>query len=315
VRVAAATRRALPAHATRANAVAHRPAFQQTNTLSAGGAGRRAKRENTTTMEILLLGLGVGILVGLMGVGGGVVLVPALVYLLHFDQHLAQGTSLLLQLPPIGLGALLLYREKGSVDMHAGLTCAGGFFLGGYFGSFLALGLPSRDLKGMFGLFLMVAAVLLWRQILTARPASKNTGAPPAVSGEAHARPKVSLARLLQTFAIACVVGVAGGLFGVGGGILLVPLLVLLLRFDQHLAQGTSLVALVPPTGLLALINYARAGQVDLRVGLLLMPGVFLGSLAGARLALMLSPQRMRAVFGVLLFVLGAAQAFFAWLR
>ncbi len=265
-------------------------------------------------VEVLLLGLGVGILVGLLGVGGGVVLVPALVYLLHFDQHLAQGTSLLLQLPPIGLGALLLYRKKGNVDMRAGLTCAAGFFVGGYFGSFLALGLPSRDLKGMFGIFLMVAAVLLWRQILTAKPASENSEAPPAASDEANVRPKIPLARLLQTFAIACVVGVVGGLFGVGGGILLVPLLVLLLRFDQHLAQGTSLVALVPPTGLLALLNYARAGQVDLRVGLLLMPGVFLGSLAGARLALKLSPRRMRAVFGVLLFVLGGMQALFAWL-
>ncbi|MGH9795458.1 MAG: TSUP family transporter, partial [Candidatus Acidiferrales bacterium] len=55
---------------------------------------------------ILSLGLGVGVLVGLMGVGGGIVLVPALVYLLGYSQHLAQGTSLLLQLPPIGLGAL-----------------------------------------------------------------------------------------------------------------------------------------------------------------------------------------------------------------
>ncbi len=65
---------------------------------------------------ILLLGLGVGVLVGLFGIGGGVVLVPALVYLLRMDQHLAQGTSLFILLPPIGLGALREYWKLGEVD-------------------------------------------------------------------------------------------------------------------------------------------------------------------------------------------------------
>jgi len=69
---------------------------------------------------VLLIGLCAGILVGLLGIGGGIVLVPALVHLLHMDQHLAQGTSLFVLLPPIGLGALLEYRKKGAVDFHAG---------------------------------------------------------------------------------------------------------------------------------------------------------------------------------------------------
>jgi len=113
---------------------------------------------------ILLLGLGVGILVGLMGIGGGVVLVPALVYLLGMSQHLAQGTSLFLQLPPIGLGALYSYWKKQNVDLAAGLACAAGFLLGGYFGSRIALAIPAHDLHALFGFFLMVAAVLLFRQ-------------------------------------------------------------------------------------------------------------------------------------------------------
>lgn len=120
-------------------------------------------------------------------------------------------------------------------------------------------------------------------------------------------------ARLLGIFAVACGVGVAGGMFGVGGGILLVPLLVLLFHFEQHTAQGTSLIALVPPTGLLALVNYWQQGQVEVRTGLLLMPGVFLGGIVGSRLAQKLSPRRMRRVFATLLFALGAWQAFTAW--
>lgn len=109
------------------------------------------------------IGLVVGILVGFMGVGGGVVLIPMFVYVLHMNQHTAQGTSLFLQLPPLGLGALLLYRKQGQVDLIVGSLCAAGFLFGGYFGSKFAIGLSSRSLRELFGLFLIVAAALLWR--------------------------------------------------------------------------------------------------------------------------------------------------------
>ncbi len=115
-------------------------------------------------IAVVLLGLAVGVLVGLMGVGGGVLLVPALVHLLRMDQHLAQGTSLFLQLPPIGLGALILYWRKGHVDLRAGLTCAAGILVAGYFGSRVAIVLPSQHLRGLFGLFLIVAGTLLWKR-------------------------------------------------------------------------------------------------------------------------------------------------------
>lgn len=121
-------------------------------------------------MLIVMLGLGVGLLVGLMGVGGGVVLVPCLVYILKMDQHLAQGTSLLIQLPPIGAGALYLYWKRGNVDLAAGLVCAAGFLLGGYFGSVVAVGMASQELRALFGVFLMVAAALLTRRALAAAP-------------------------------------------------------------------------------------------------------------------------------------------------
>lgn len=106
----------------------------------------------------------VGILAGFMGVGGGVILIPLLVYALHMQQHMAQGTSLFLQLPPLGLGALLMYRKKGQVDVTVGAICALGILLGGYFGSKIAIGLSSKALRGWFGLFLIVTAVMLWRK-------------------------------------------------------------------------------------------------------------------------------------------------------
>lgn len=113
---------------------------------------------------VLALGLVVGVLVGLLGIGGGVVLVPAMVYLLRMDQHLSQGTSLFILLPPVGIGALREYWRQGQVDLHAGILCALGMLVGGYFGGRIAVPLDSRQLKGLFGCFLMAAACLLWRK-------------------------------------------------------------------------------------------------------------------------------------------------------
>ncbi|MGH9678052.1 MAG: sulfite exporter TauE/SafE family protein, partial [Candidatus Acidiferrum sp.] len=114
-------------------------------------------------------------------------------------------------------------------------------------------------------------------------------------------------------FVAACVCGVASGLFGIGGGVLLVPFLVLLFSFGQHRAQGTSLIALIPPTGLLAFLAYAKAGYVSWKVGLLLIPGVFLGAIFGGWMAKRLHPLRMRQVFASIIFALGMWQAFGAW--
>jgi uncharacterized protein len=113
---------------------------------------------------VILLGLGVGVLVGMLGIGGGVVLVPAMVYLLHMDQRMAQGTSLLILLPPVGLGALRAYWKQGQVDLRAGIVCALGILVGGYVGGLIAVPIASRQLKGLFGCFLMLAAFLLLKK-------------------------------------------------------------------------------------------------------------------------------------------------------
>ena len=133
------------------------------------------------TLIVLLLGLAVGVLVGLLGIGGGVVLVPALVYLLHMDQHLAQGTSLLILLPPVGLGALREYWRQGQVDLRAGILCALGMLVGGYLGGLIAVPLASRHLKGLFGCFLILAAFLLWR-----KPQQQDRSTPTAGEGSAR---------------------------------------------------------------------------------------------------------------------------------
>jgi len=257
-----------------------------------------------TIAIIVALGLFVGVLVGLLGIGGGVVLVPAMVYLLGYDQHLAQGTSLFILLPPIGLGALRQYWKNGQVDLRAGIYCAIGFLLGGYVGAKIAVPMDSRHLRGIFGFFLILSAVLLWRK-------TQGGGAARLPQVVKSSSP-VQLAGLAATAALC---GVAAGMVGIGGGVLLVPFLGLLFGFPQHLAQGTSLVALIPPTGLLAFLAYAQAGYVNWQAGLLLIPGVFGGGILGAALARRLNPRRMRQVFAALMLVLGLWQVFSAWGR
>jgi len=124
-----------------------------------------------------------------------------------------------------------------------------------------------------------------------------------------------SVGRSAGIFAVACACGVASGMFGIGGGVLLVPLLGLLFAYSQHRAQGTSLVALIPPTGLLALISYAKADYVSWKTGFLLIPGIFAGGILGAAIAKKIQPRRMRQIFAGVMFALGAWQALSAWGR
>ncbi len=107
----------------------------------------------------LLLGIVAGSLSGLIGIGGGILVVPMLVMLFKFSQQSAQGTSLAMMIPPIGILAVLTYYKNGFVDLKAaGLLCAG-FVLGGLLGAKLAVSLPTDILKRVFGLILLLVAL------------------------------------------------------------------------------------------------------------------------------------------------------------
>ena len=106
---------------------------------------------------------------------------------------------------------------------------------------------------------------------------------------------------VLASLAIGIGTGVLSGLFGIGGGVVIVPALVLILGFEQKMATGTSLAALILPVALLAVIQYARAGYVDVKVAALLGAGIVIGSFVGARVALGTSDQLLRRLFALLL--------------
>lgn len=98
--------------------------------------------------------------------------------------------------------------------------------------------------------------------------------------------------------------GVLSGMFGIGGGVVVVPALVIVLGYGQKTATGTSLLALLLPVGALAVLTYARAGHVNVRAGLLVAAGIFAGALLGASVALGRSEATLRRLFAVVLVAL-----------
>jgi len=109
----------------------------------------------------LLLGLFAGIISGLIGIGGGIIIVPALVYLFGLTQHQAQGTTLALLVPPIGLLAAWTYYKHGYVNLTiAGFVCLG-FFVGGLLGAKIAVGLSNVILRRIFGIALLLVSLYM----------------------------------------------------------------------------------------------------------------------------------------------------------
>ena len=115
-----------------------------------------------TLIILLLVGLAAGVLSGMVGVGGGIIIVPALVYFVGLSQHAAQGTSLALMLPPIGILAAMNYYKAGMLNIKYALIIAIAFVIGGYLGSKISITYISEAMmKKVFGVIMLVAAIKL----------------------------------------------------------------------------------------------------------------------------------------------------------
>ncbi len=120
---------------------------------------------SVSVLGILLLGVLAGVLSGLIGIGGGILIVPALIYVFGFSQHMAQGTTLALMIPPIGILAALEYYKSGNVDLRVAVLICLGFVVGGYVGAKIAVGIPDAILKRIFGAILMLVSIrmVFWK--------------------------------------------------------------------------------------------------------------------------------------------------------
>jgi hypothetical protein len=115
--------------------------------------------DTQTILILILIGIAAGMLSGLVGVGGGIIIVPSLVYFIGFSQKTAQGTSLGLILLPVGILAVLQYYKQGHMDAKVVALLAIGFIAGSYFGSKIALSLPQDTIKKFFAVMMVLVAV------------------------------------------------------------------------------------------------------------------------------------------------------------
>ena len=115
----------------------------------------------STIIGLIMIGFLAGLLSGLVGVGGGIIIIPLLMIFLGFSQHQAQGTALFAMLPPIGILAALNYYKEGFVRWEYAIIIALTFVIGGYFGSKLAISLPDQIIRKAFGFVMLLGAIKL----------------------------------------------------------------------------------------------------------------------------------------------------------
>jgi uncharacterized membrane protein YfcA len=226
-----------------------------------------------------------GLLSGIFGIGGGVVLVPLLGLILGLDQHDAQGVTLAILLLPIGATAVLEYHRAGAVRWRLVAPLVGGFLGGVAAGSLGANALPERALRLLFVLFLFTIALRGWR--------ASSAPTPPAARA-AHAR------RVGHAVWIGAAGGLASGLLGIGGAVVMIPALVTVLGLSQHEAQGTSLATMLPPIGLPGVWIYAQAkGGLPWGAMGWAAAGFLVGGALGARLAVRTPGPRLVRGFAI----------------
>jgi uncharacterized protein len=249
----------------------------------------------------LLLGVCAGVMAGMFGIGGGVVMVPAMIVFMHFTLVQANGTSLAALMMPVGILAVIAYYKEDLLDIKVAAILAFGLLVGVLFGAKLALVLPANILKQIYGLFLLWVS---WRFFEVQRILAKkfNIGAKSLPKIYNDKIEKKLPFYLLIPFGI--IAGVLSGLFGIGGGLVMVPMMVTFMNFNTKKAVGTSLGALLLPVALPGVITYYNAGQLNIPASALLAAGLVVGSIIGAKITISLPTQIVKRVYAVFLLVM-----------
>lgn len=238
-------------------------------------------------MGILFTGLIAGFGSAFLGIGGGVVIVPALVIFFKFDIKKAVGTSLAAIVPSALVGASLHYLiNPDNIFFGVAAIIAVGAVIGAKLGALTANRIHSRLLTVLFACLLLVVGLkqgrlLPWDEFLSPLEAANF---------------------IPHYFALGLFAGFSSALFGIGGGVIIVPALSLLFSFGMHQAIPTSLTVIVPTTFFGAIFHYQK-GSINLNVLKFLVPGALAGAVMGAFISNWVTGDVLRNIFAVLLIV------------
>lgn len=229
----------------------------------------------------LISGVFGGFFGGLLGLGGGVIMIPLMTWLAKMTQHQAHGTSLVAIVFTAIMGAAIYYT-LGGVDWKIALILAVSATITARFGARYAHSLPEKKLKMAFGFFLIFASTMLIAKGYL--PKTSWTFGP--------------LTSIIVFLMIGFVTGFVSGMMGVGGGGVMVPLMVVLGNVGQHMAQGTSLLAMIPASISGASTHY-KLGNVKLDIAWGLAIGSLVGAYFGATTANQLPDFHLKIAFAV----------------
>lgn len=247
----------------------------------------------------LLAGALIGFVGGVLGIGGGLLAIPLLGLVFGMNQQLAQGTALIMVLPAILL-TVRKYNQHDRIDLRAAAAGALSSIVCTWIGARIALGLDAILLRRVYAVFILGIAIFYLVQSrrqgrrLAAAVIRGRKAAPPPPARQVHS---------IWYLAVGCLAGLTGGIFGVGGSVLIVPLLTTLFGHSQTRAQGLGLTMIIPGT-VVALGTYASHGQADWLVGIPMAMGSLMLVPYGVRLAYTLPEPRLKLTFACMLLVI-----------
>ncbi|MHC1739956.1 MAG: sulfite exporter TauE/SafE family protein [Anaerolineaceae bacterium] len=246
----------------------------------------------------ILIGLATGLMVGITGASGVLLVVPLLTIVMNVGMHTAVGTSLFVDMIT-PLVVAFIYFRKGNVNLKAALWLAVGAILGAQAGALVANQVVSNDLLGDgFIIFLFLMAISMW--IKSARPAPEIT--------ESRLMVMTNKNRLI-TFGIGILVGITSGLFGAGGGLVFLLVLMIILKYPTRMAIGTSslIMAMTATSGT---IGYALHGNVDYSIGITVAIAAVVSGWLGSHIAQTVSDKLLNRIIGVVFAGIGVMMIF-----
>ena len=245
-----------------------------------------------TEIGFLLLGIIAGILSGLFGIGGGIVMVPALITFFGMEILDANAISLAAMLLPVGIFGVIAYYKAGLVNLKESLWISLGLFIGSFVGGEFAVNINEGVLAKLYAGILFFIAISYFDILYYFK--KKNEPKPiqnPTKSRSYNAFILVGISA-----------GIFAGLFGKGGGIIIVPILIAFFNYDGKTATATSLTALQLPVGLPSIIIYARNGHLNIVFALIIALGIVIGVFFGTKAGIKLPTSVFKKVYAVFLF-------------
>jgi len=247
---------------------------------------------------IVLVGLMAGVMSGLFGIGGGIVMVPTLIAFLGMDMLGANATSLAAMLLPVGILGVINYYKAGFIKIKDSLWISVGLLIGSYFGAKLALSVNISLLAKLYAAFLLYVAIgFLNIPALLKKKAVQ--------SEKAAVQEPIKQRAFWQFSGLGAFAGVIAGLFGKGGGIVIVPVLTKFFKYEPKAATATSLAALQLPVGLPSVIVYAQGGHFNWMYAGIMACGIVGGVFVGSKIAIKLPVASFKKAYAV--FLVGVA--------